>query len=920
MTASYHPYNSRANDYVRDQLLLRIQTILAENREAAEKSNDTASSVYVFNDISSNLSLSFPASTPTASGVSIYFEGTNIIVYIRGSEDDQSDWWKEGNGKPTGDGGVLVNAHYDSVSTGFGATDDGVGVVTVLQLIKYYTTPGNTPKRGLVALLNNGEEDFLNGAAVFSQHPMSRFAHTFLNLEGAGAGGRAMLFRSTDTEVTRAYEGSPHPFGTVIVGDGFARGLVRSQTDYVILNGILGLRGLDVAFFEPRARYHTDEDNARHTGKDSLWHMLSAALSTTKALTSDTSSKFEGEPATSRGVHAGTGSPGVWFDLFGSAFVVFQLHTLFALSVTLLVVTPIFHILTMIVLYRMDKFYPFSGSGHVHTSDGDEAVPLYGWRGFFRFPIIFALACAAPIALAYWLFEANPFIAHSSQWSVWSMMFASFMFVAWSLSCMADYIRPSSLTREYCFTWMISAWWAILVANTVFETQLQLAGGYFVLFYFAALSLARWISLFELFALPKKAKYCHSKVGSSQTGSRSSSQPPHNSRRRPSGGASDHDEQQETDENAGEDPTERTGLLAGRARQTFANYVRDGPDTDEAPTAEETTKEAKQGRQEQDWGHSLPRWTWLLQFLLTAPIIIIVTGQIGLLGISALHQTGQDGSSMLLVYMGMAVFTILILSPLVPFLHRFTWHIPTFLLLVLIGTLIYNLVAFPFSPNNRLKLFFQQEVDLDSGINNVSLVGVPPFVQEAISSLPSAAGQPITCVDIPPGGRRKCSWHGLPPKVVDPFSRFPPETQYRSWLAFNVSRSATANSARFMLFGPNTRACRLLFDNPISDFKVHGSSPPDKRFPLVPEGGSKEIRLWSRTWGTPWTVDVDWEGQGKHEGERVGMQGKVVCLWSDANREGVIPALDEVRHFAPAWVAVTKFGDGLVEGSKGFII
>jgi Zn-dependent M28 family amino/carboxypeptidase len=152
-----------------------------------------------------------------------------------------------------------VNAHYDSVSTGFGSTDDGVGVISILQLLKYFTTKGNQPRHGLVLLLNNGEEDFLNGATVFSQHPMSKLVSTFLNLEGAGAGGRAALFRSTDEAVTKAYAKSPYPFGSATSADGFNRGLIRSQTDYVIFNGKLGLRGLDVAFIGPyrRGRFPT---------------------------------------------------------------------------------------------------------------------------------------------------------------------------------------------------------------------------------------------------------------------------------------------------------------------------------------------------------------------------------------------------------------------------------------------------------------------------------------------------------------------------------------------------------------------------------------------------------------------------------------------------------------------------------------
>ena len=261
LTQTYHPFNSHSNDYVRDWLLRRIEAILDGNGvspEANDKRHDLGAAsgltpVVVFSDVLSNVSFSSSGSNGKP-GISVYFEGTNIIVYIRGSDEEENGSWWLKDATPR-QGGVLVNAHYDSVSTGFGATDDGVGVITVLQLVKHFTTQGQQPKRGIVALLNNGEEDYLNGARAFSQHPMSRFTHTFLNLEGAGAGGRAALFRSTDTEITRAYKGARHPFGNCGSGDAFKRGVIRSQTDYVVFNGLLGLRGLDVAFLNPRARY-----------------------------------------------------------------------------------------------------------------------------------------------------------------------------------------------------------------------------------------------------------------------------------------------------------------------------------------------------------------------------------------------------------------------------------------------------------------------------------------------------------------------------------------------------------------------------------------------------------------------------------------------------------------------------------------
>lgn len=45
-----------------------------------------------------------------------YFEGTNKAVYIRGTEDEDGEWWKSKNRnvRVIGRGGVLVNAHYDS--------------------------------------------------------------------------------------------------------------------------------------------------------------------------------------------------------------------------------------------------------------------------------------------------------------------------------------------------------------------------------------------------------------------------------------------------------------------------------------------------------------------------------------------------------------------------------------------------------------------------------------------------------------------------------------------------------------------------------------------------------------------------------------------------------------------------------------
>lgn len=105
---------------------------------------------------------------------------------------------------------MLFSAHFDSVSTAPGATDDGMSVVALLQLVNSLCK--NRPRRTAVFNINNGEEDGLHGAQAcvvficpslqfsyeglprFLRHSWSNLVSTFLNIEGAGAGGYALCF------------------------------------------------------------------------------------------------------------------------------------------------------------------------------------------------------------------------------------------------------------------------------------------------------------------------------------------------------------------------------------------------------------------------------------------------------------------------------------------------------------------------------------------------------------------------------------------------------------------------------------------------------------------------------------------------------------------------------------------------------
>ncbi|CAG8951426.1 hypothetical protein HYFRA_00007342 [Hymenoscyphus fraxineus] len=966
LTNGYHPFNSRKNDDVRNWLLKTIEAILEKNHvpwtAVSETTNTVKQSgqsnaakydvvqpassfetydadithgdllvrenlppVVVFNDMLSNFTsnaLTKIGASGRRLGISTYFEGSNIVCYIPGTEDEAGDWWNSSSihaAKIHGKGGVMVNAHFDSVSTGYGATDDGVGVITALQLIKYFTTPGNTPKKGVVVLFNNGEEDGLYGAKAFLSHPMAKFVHTFLNLEGAGAGGRATLFRSTDTEVTRAYGKSRHPFGSVVSSDGFALGFVRSETDYVIFRAE-GYRGLDVAFWEPRARYHTNQDDAKHTSKDSLWHMLSASVETMRYLTSDTSGAFTGPRGDNDGdkVKNGRGTDGVWFDIFGTVFAVFALRTLFAWSLTLLIASPLILALVTYLLIKKNKFYFFAGSvkpaGHE-----SEAVPLRGWRGATRFPIAFIIAGAITFGAAFLVTKFNPLIIYSSQYAVWTMSLSLYFCVYWFIMAGCNFVRPSALHRGYVLLWMYLFGWALLVAATVFEDRYHISGGYMFVFYEAAIFLAAFIGLCEQFALPTKSSVAEAAHEDHDTRNGLDAVPN-------SDGVVDSGRRSSQDDDA--DATEETPLVGGEHRSpigsTFVRiYRRPLPATTDGADEDSYDHEDHPFGGEQKWSAKMPTWTWLVQFLLLGPFILVIIGQVGLLLVTAMNQTGTDGSPLLLPYLIVALFSILILLPLSPFIHRITHHLPTFLFLIFIGTLIYNLVAFPFSGQNRYKAYFQQTVDLDTGINHVTVAGLETYVRQIIAEVPSAAGQKIDCTTKSAirDGLSFCSYHGPAPKVVDNVKGgVPPEKGYQDWLSYNVSRVSGENKAKFHISGQETKACIIRFQDPFSAFSVEGAAKSDGKWADVPESGSDQIKLWHRDWNREWVVDVEWPvSAGKQVGEE-GRSGRVVCLWSDQNVPGTIPALDELQRFSPQWTSIVKLMDGLVEGSKAFVV
>lgn len=187
---------------------------------------------------------------------------------------------------------VLVNCHFDTKPGSPGATDDMISCATMLEIIRVLAAEKPTVlKNPIVFLFNGAEELGLQGAHGFVKgyesslgnpenaelgHKWAKNLKTFVNLEGAGGGGREILFQTGpgNSWTLEAYaKNAPYPYGTVIAEEAFQIGLIPSDTDFRVFRDYSGLAGLDMAFIKNGWVYHTKWDKDSEIPAGSLQHM-----------------------------------------------------------------------------------------------------------------------------------------------------------------------------------------------------------------------------------------------------------------------------------------------------------------------------------------------------------------------------------------------------------------------------------------------------------------------------------------------------------------------------------------------------------------------------------------------------------------------------------------------------------------------
>ena len=167
---------------------------------------------------------------------------------------------------------VLLAAHYDSVPAGPGASDDGAGTATVLEIARAVKSFPQ-PRHSILFLIDDGEEAGLLGARVFvDQHRWAKQVRAAVNVDTRGTSGPSLLYEtgSANEWIVRLYaKSAAHPATSSIFYTVYKQ--IPNDTDFTVFKAA-GVQGANFAYIGDVAQYHTPLDNFENANPASLQH------------------------------------------------------------------------------------------------------------------------------------------------------------------------------------------------------------------------------------------------------------------------------------------------------------------------------------------------------------------------------------------------------------------------------------------------------------------------------------------------------------------------------------------------------------------------------------------------------------------------------------------------------------------------
>lgn len=167
---------------------------------------------------------------------------------------------------------VLLAAHYDSVPAGPGASDDGAGVATVLEIARALKSMP-PPRNSIILMIDDGEEAGLLGTHAFVDgHPWAKEVAAAVNIEARGSSGPSLMFETGTANEWAVRLFSQHvrrPATSSIFYTVYK--LLPNDTDFTVFKAA-GYQGLNFAYVNDVVHYHTPLDNFENASPASLQH------------------------------------------------------------------------------------------------------------------------------------------------------------------------------------------------------------------------------------------------------------------------------------------------------------------------------------------------------------------------------------------------------------------------------------------------------------------------------------------------------------------------------------------------------------------------------------------------------------------------------------------------------------------------
>ncbi|GEQ71975.1 hypothetical protein JCM33374_g5661 [Metschnikowia sp. JCM 33374] len=891
--AHEHTYTSKNNDKVHDYLEKEILGLI-EHSDFIEYDNDLN---YTNNIMFSVKYLSYDSVS--------YYESNNLLVRINGTDENLP--------------ALLLSSHFDSVPSSFGVTDDGMGVASMLGLLKYYASGKiPQPKRTIIINFNNNEEFGLYGAQSFIKHPWFSQIRYFLNLEGTGAGGKAILFRGTDYGIVKHFSSVRYPYATSIFQQGFNNRLIHSETDYAVYKDKGGIRGLDLAFYKPRDLYHTAGDNINNINIKSLWHMLSSVLDFTAHL-------VEGEIDLDGETQVVKSTDFSAYTSFLNFFFAIPISSIVVINIVLLITIPVLSLLFLLVIFNGHKAWNFN------------------FVNVVKFPLSFVLSVTIlSFSFDVFVIPNNVFLANNSINSLVATLFSAFLLLNYAFLNGLNVLLRSFKGHQHdeklivilessFLCWVALLWSTIkLSKNRIGDDH---TGELFIPVLFLLHSFAAILGL----------------VGWSFK--KSSKMPFVNG----------HGDNQP--------------LLNRESQHQYGSN--DAESYAESSSLSLNSEFAKECETHQEKSFS---YDWFIQFLIIAPISSYLIYNSGFLVLDGINKSIQESlAAQDMIYKFLKTFAVVWSIPFLPFIFK----VNKIMVLVLIVALFHGIVTIgiktPFDQSNPLKLRFLETINLNSNppSNEITVSGRSmSLVESILKDLPSVKSNNSDIITTSVGdGMSIYSWNSsLHPSLVPQF-KSPDEL-----LTIDILKNSSSNSdAPFgMLTGeikinvPKNRNCKVDFKaseslvkilsgkntqpvhSPVKSVTVYTDKKPSNDTAFNKEDiaqsfskdsngnyvfkdfeGINQLQLNKLDWDKPYHLGFQWVPEvaensldseiSKIDVKKLGVA--VECYWSeleyfpsgpDSNSETEfsIPAYDELLHYSPNYVSWANRDRGLVSVKK----